>query len=113
MKEEDLILLSKEQFINAINDVENVCRYQEGLNNYFRKNNVDGYIFQPDCSSTVIGLLHTVLGEKDKDEWIDYFCFELDFGKKWKEGVITEKDGTDIILKTAEDLYNLLEKQIN
>ena len=113
MKEENLILLSKEQFINAINDVENVSRYQEGLNNYFRKNNVDGYIFQPDCSSTVIGLLHTILGEKDKDEWIDYFCFELDFGKKWKEGTITEKDGTDIILKTAEDLYNLLEKQIN
>ena len=52
-------------------------------------------------------------GVKDKDEWIDYFCFELDFGKKWKEGVITEKDGTDIILKTPEDLYNLLEKQIN
>ena len=60
-------MLSKEQFINAINDVENVCRYQEGLNNYFRKNNVDGYIFQPDCSSTVIGLLHTIFGEKDKD----------------------------------------------
>ena len=103
-------MLSKEQFINAINDVKNVCRYQESLNNYFRKNNVDGYIFQPDCSSTVIGLLHTIFGEKDKDEWIDYFCFELDFGKKWKEGTITEKNGTDIILKTAEDLYNLLEK---
>ena len=41
MKEEYLILLSKEQFINAINDVEIVCRYQESLNNYFRKNNVD------------------------------------------------------------------------
>ena len=106
-------MLSKEEFVKAINDVENVCRYQEGLNNYFRKNNVDGYIFQPDCSSTVIGLLHTILGEKDKDEWIDYFCFELDFGKKWKEGTITEKNGTEIILKTDEDLDSLLEKQIN
>ena len=106
-------MLSKEEFVKAINEVENVCRYQEGLNNFFRKNNVDGYIFQPDCTSTVISLLHTIAGTKDKDEWIDYFCFELDFGKKWKEGVITEKDGTDIILKTAEDLYNLLEKQIN
>lgn len=106
-------MIDKEQFINAISDVESVYRYQEGLNNYFRKNNVDGYIFQPDCSSTVIGLLHNILGEMDKDGWIDYFCFELDFGKKWKEGTITEKDGTDIVLKTAEDLYNLLEKQSN
>lgn len=105
-------MLSKEKFIKAIDDVESVCRYQEGLNNYFRKNNVDGYIFQPDCTSTVINLLHTIAGTKDKDEWIDYFCFELDFGKKWKEGMITEKDGTDIILKTSEDLYDLLEKQM-
>lgn len=105
-------MLSKEEFVKAINEVENVCRYQEGLNNYFRKNNVDGYIFQPDCTSTVISLLHTISGTKDKDEWINYFCFELDFGKKWKEGMITEKDGTDIILKTSEDLYNLLEKQM-
>lgn len=106
-------MIDKEQFINAISDVESVYRYQEGLNNYFRKNNVDGYIFQPDCSSTVIGLLHNIFGVMDKDGWIDYFCFELDFGKKWKEGTITEKDGTDIVLKTAEDLYNLLEKQSN
>ena len=31
MKEVYLILLSKEQFINAINAVESVCRYQDGL----------------------------------------------------------------------------------
>ena len=104
-------MISKKDFIKAIEDVENVCRYHEGLNNYFRKNNVDGYIFQPDCTSTVLRLLHSIAGIKDKDEWIDYFCFELDFGKKWHEGMITNDDGTDIILKTAEDLYNLLESQ--
>ena len=104
-------MISKKDFIKAIEDVENVWRYHEGLNNYFRKNNVDGYIFQPDCTSTVLRLLHSIAGIKDKDEWIDYFCFELDFGKKWHEGTITNDDGTDIVLKTAEDLYNLLESQ--
>lgn len=102
--------LSKEDFVDAINDVETVFKYQEGLNNYFRKNNVEGYIFQPDCSSTVLRLLHLILGDSDKDKWIEYFCFELDFGKKWEPGMITEKDGTDIILKTPEDLYELLER---
>jgi hypothetical protein len=103
-------MLSKKDFINAINDVEKVNRYQEGLNNYLRKNDVEGYIFQPDCSSTVINLLHNIMGEKDKDEWIDYYCFELDFGKKWKEGTINI-DGKDITLQTPEDLYNLLDNQ--
>ena len=38
---------------------------------------------------------------------IDYFVFELEFGKKWKPGVITV-DGKDVPMKTAADLWNLL-----
>ena len=102
MKEEYLILLSKEQFINAINDVENVCRYQEGLNNYFRKNNVDGYIFQPDCSSTVIGLLHTVLGEKDKDEWIRV--------KNTHEAIISKEIFKNIFKNTPQESFPISNK---
>lgn len=102
--------LSKKEFVDAINDVENVFKYQEDLNNFFRKNNVEGYIFQPDCSSTVLRLLHLIFDNSDKDKWIEYYCFELDFGKKWEPGMIIEKDGTDIVLKTADDLYDLLEK---
>lgn len=105
------MLLKKEQFVEAIKDIENAQRYQEELNNFFRKNNVDGYIFQPDCTPTVINLLHTIYGVNDKDNWIDYFCFELDFGKKWKKGLITKKNGTDIVLCSPEDLYDLLENQ--
>lgn len=104
--------LSKDDFVDALKDVEMVCKYQEGLNNFFRKNNVDGCIFQPDCSSTVLRLLHLILNDADKDKWIEYFCFELDFGKKWEPGMITEKDGTEIILKTPEDLYEVLQKNI-
>ena len=101
-------IISKEDFIAIIEDIKGVNDYHNGLNNYFRKSGVDGYIFQPDCTASVIKLLHNIFGEADRDEWIDYFCFELDFGKKWKEGTITEKDGTDIKLETPEDLYNYL-----
>ena len=101
--------LSKEDFVKAIKDVESVYKYQEGLNNFFRKNNVEGYIFQPDCASTVLRLLHMILGERDKDEWIEYFCFELNFGKKWEPGLIRDDNGLDIVLQTPEDLYDLLQ----
>lgn len=100
--------LSKEEFVAIINNVEAVCRYQEGLNNYFMKSGVEGYIFQPDCSADVLRLLHVMYKEADKDEWISYFCFELDFGKKWTPGMITNKDGSNIILDTPESLYDLL-----
>lgn len=101
-------MISKEEFVKAINDVKNTTKYQEGLNNYFRKNNAEGYIFQPDCCDTVLRLLHTYFANGDKNEWIDYFCFELDFGRKWEHGSIKDKDGNEIVLKTPEDLYELI-----
>lgn len=103
--------MTKEDFVSAIEDVKNASKYQDGLNNYFRKNNVEGFIIQPDCSSTVLRLLHNIFGEADKGDWIEYFCLDLDYGKKWKPETATEKDGSDIKLETAEDLYDFLCKQ--
>ena len=47
---------------------------------------------------------------KDKSDWISYWMWELDFGKKWKEGVLTDEYGKDIPLRTSDDLWNLLNK---
>lgn len=102
--------LSKEEFIKAINDVEVTYKYQENLNNFFKKNNVEGYIFQPDCVATVLRLLHVFFNDEDKEEWIEYFCFELNFGKKWEPGIVKDENGADIILQTPEDLYNVLQR---
>ena len=99
-------MLSKEVFINVIEDVKRKCDYQSELNDFFRNHGADGYIFQPDCSESVLLLLEHIF--KDKDGWISYYCFELDFGRNWKAGMITSKDGQDIPLSTPEDLYDLL-----
>lgn len=101
-------ILSKEEFIVAIEDIKSVNDYHSGLNDYFHKNGADGYLFQPDCTATSLLLLHKIFGDSDNDNWIEYFCFDLNFGEKWKPGLLTEKDGTDIRLETADDLYELL-----
>ena len=49
----------------------------------------------------------------DKSEIIDYWVYDLDYGKKYKDGCITEADNTNIILKTSEDLYDYLIKEMN
>ena len=49
----------------------------------------------------------TVLKKIHLTSWISYFCFELDFGREWKPGTISN-NGADVKLQTAEDLYNLL-----
>lgn len=43
----------------------------------------------------------------DKEKWIEYWVMELDFGNKYKDGMI-KKGKTTIPLKTAKDLYDFL-----
>lgn len=101
-------VITKEYFNEIMESVKKVFKYQEGLNDYFSKSGVDGCIFQPDCSDTVLKLLHKLFGEKDKNEWISYFCFELNFGKSYKTGLVKDEFGKDIPLATYDDLYKLL-----
>lgn len=101
-------ILTKETFIEIMEDIQKSHDYQEGLNDYFKKHDVDGYIYQPDCLSSSLKLLHLIFAEKDINEWISYFCFELDFGRKYKDGMVTDENGKNISLATVEDLYILL-----
>lgn len=100
--------ISKKDFIEIMEELKISNDYQDGLNKYFRAHRAEGFLHQPDCMCAAIKLLHIILGELDKDEWIDYFCFELDFGRKWKKGAVVIDNKSDICLKTAEDLYNYL-----
>lgn len=101
-------IINEEAFVEIMNDVQKAYDYEEGLNNFLKKHDVDGYIYQPDCVGTTLRLLHLMFEDKDIDEWISYFCFELDFGRKYKDGIITDKDGKNIPLATTKDLYALL-----
>jgi len=40
--------------------------------------------------------------------WLEYYCWELEFGKKYKDGCATRKDGTNINLSDAGKLYDYL-----
>lgn len=50
-----------------------------------------------ECSSDVYG-------------WIDYFVWELDFGRKYTEGCVTE-NGKNVPLRTVDDLWNIINSQ--
>ena len=66
-------------------------------------------IWTPDLSDNVISLLETIIG--DKDGWISYWAWELDFGRDYEDGMVTGADGIDIPLKTLEELWTFLVKE--
>lgn len=70
---------------------------------------LDFSLMPPNQIDSVIELLEYIM--RDEDDWIGYWVFELDCGKRYKPGIVTEKDGADIPLETIEDLWNLLTKE--
>ena len=92
-------MLTKEQFVSAINDLQRAEDYQNGLNEYLRDNCSDGYIIQPDCSSTVLKLLEHIFGQ------------EIDFGRKFKMGDIVE-NGVEVDFSSADKLYDYLTSKL-
>ena len=102
------VIISKDDFVAAIQDLKKMDEYHDGLNKFFRTHNVDGYIYQPDCAVTVLNLLHLIFGEADADNWIAYYCLELLYGKKYKQGDVVDENGNEIDLSSDENLYNFL-----
>ena len=64
-------------------------------------------MFIPAMISNLVDLLEYTMN--DKDEWISYFVYELDCGKRYKEGAIKNADGSPIPLATIEDLWAILQ----
>lgn len=104
--------ISKQQFIECIKSLQTVLDFQREILKTVRKydSEADFGIFNyPSCDYELLKLLETLMN--DDNGWISYFCYETDFGREWEVGDVTDEDGADIPLATAEDLWNLLTKK--
>ncbi len=108
-------MINKQLFIRCINSLQYVNDFQTGVNELIRNHNKQningdycdlGAVMYPDCTSALLSLLEEVMGDTSGD--ISYFCYELDFGRDWHEGCITNEDGTDIKMATVDDLWDYL-----
>ena len=104
-------MLSKKEFVKAIGDIKRNDEFLDKINDLFLEYGSDTAIYSLGLIDTVIDLLETVF--KDKvDHWISYWIYECDFGETYKEGDVTEENGTIIHLGNAEELYDFLIKNM-
>ena len=98
--------MSKKSFCKVMDNYKSMWNFTDDMNEVFKKYNCDGEVFPPMCTETVIDLLEFIFN--DKNQWISYWIFELDFGKDYEDGYVKDEHGEVIPLKTTEDLYDLL-----
>ena len=98
--------MSKESFCKVMDNYKSMFNFTDEMNELFDKYKMDGNIYPPMCTETVVDLLEYIFN--DKKRWIKYWIFELDFGKDYEDGDVKDEHGEVIPLKTVEDLYDLL-----
>jgi hypothetical protein len=97
----------RKTFITMIGELRMINEAENELNKAFKN-------FEPDFNYICFGRYETLVVKalefafKDESSWISYFIYDLEFGKKWHKKCVTDKNGKDIPLKNANDLYNLL-----
>lgn len=106
-------ILSKKEFVDVMNRLREASDLQEQVNKLFR--NSRGNIENDFCNaaalqisheSSVVFLLKRIM--RDQYDYIEYFIYELDYGRKYEAGMITDEDGHDIDIHTPELLYDYI-----
>ena len=104
-------MLSKKEFIKYINILKEYNKIQSDL---YDISNGAISLFEFDIISklenSVLKLLEYVM--HDSSNMIDYWLYELNFGKDFYDGCIVEND-INIDVSTVEKLYDYLVKEVN
>lgn len=105
-------LLKKQTFINAINSIEELhkmnIQFAENMQKCFPNSNSAHFIIDTDfVTKALIQVLQELFQDNYTHSWIEYFCWELDFGSlNWRLKVTD--NGEDIPLSTPDQLFDFL-----
>jgi hypothetical protein len=98
--------ISKEQFVYYMNQIKKHRDIEDKINDVGKEFDFFEFNFG-NYESLIVKLLQDIFLDKEND-WIGYFMYELEFGKKYEDGTAIYKDGSFIKLGTVEDLYDFL-----
>ena len=100
--------ISKETFIETINNIQKQSKIESdfslAVNTYFSED-VSNSLPKNYILDSLIKILKEHFKDNHSNSWIEYYLWELDFGKNKSKLTVDNKPFT---LRTPEHLYNLL-----
>lgn len=103
-------MIRKDLFVQTINFMQERNDGMRKINELFTKEFCDS-VFYPYFKYEA-QLINVLVASFDYDDiiirdWLEYYCYELDFGRQHKLGDV-EENGVPIPLGTPEELYDFL-----
>lgn len=109
-----VFIIDRKLFRESIQELKDEWDFENDLNDVFKKYKCYGYLYRYNLENLTIRLLaRLICKEKEKEiiNWIDYFCWELDFGEKYKTGDVLDENNNPIDMGSVDALYTFLEKE--
>lgn len=107
--------LLKEEFVKYIDRLREASDLQEKVNELFRKSRdniewdfLNAASLQISHESSVVSLLEKIMEDDVVYPDISYFIYELDYGRLYKPGCLTDENDEEVDISTAEKLYDWL-----
>lgn len=116
MPKKNECLLTKEEFCEYINFIKARVEAEDKINDLFTEEFSDS-IFLPygRCIDKIVSLLSKIMRCEAIDAWgtndIDYFIYEMNFGKRWPEYTVYDENEKPIPMSTPEEFYDYLIKE--
>ena len=104
------MILSKEIFTEVMNSIEKQYNHDMKCAEAFSILLPNDYTSVYDNSvlyESILNLLDIIFKQDKKGSWIEYYIYELEFGKKYKEGCV-KSEGKNIDLSDSGKLYDFL-----
>lgn len=106
-------VISRDTFISAVDALRNQMELDAIVGEHLEKAFPSAYpaSLSPDNSilyDTLINVLSETVG--DTDNWVDWFCYETNFGEESYRLRAYDEDGKVIKMDNAGDLYDMLTK---
>jgi hypothetical protein len=94
-----------EDFCGVLNTIK---KYKDFIDAIYEVAHVDVFECEPvqNLEDELFNTLEKIIGDEES-QWISYWVYELDFGKKYHPGTVTV-EGENIPFKTVEDLWIFL-----
>jgi len=106
-------ILSEQEFADIIDRLREAADLQAQVDKLFRnsRENIENDFcnaaaLQISHESSVVFLLKRIM--HDQYEYIDYFIYELDYGRKYEPEMITDESGQNIDIHTSKLLYDFI-----
>lgn len=110
-------MITKKKFIEILNilqDTDNICTEVNQIFKECRDNKISDGMNAASLmichEDIVVELLQNIFNDTDT---ISYWLYELDYGRKYRDGCLREADGTTVDISTPEKLYDYLTKTQN